>query len=105
MKWDDLMRTIMIVDDEPGVQEQIRIAMRDTDARVIHALDSRSALSMLDDTECDLMLVRSVAPVSMEPVLVPIKPTERYMLPTSQSFLKKPFTDKELIEFLTLHTK
>ena len=49
MRWDYLMRTIMIVDDEPGVQEQIKMAMWDEDARIICAQDSRSALAMLDD--------------------------------------------------------
>ena len=105
MRWDYLMRTIMVVDDEPGVQEQIQMAMWDEDARIICAQDSRSALAMLDDAGCDLMLVNSVLPVSKEPVLVSMKPNERYMMESPQSVLKKPFTKEELIDFLALHIK
>jgi DNA-binding NtrC family response regulator len=95
----------MVVDDEPGIQKQIQMAIQDEDTVVIGAQDSRSAIAAIEDSRCDLMLVKSVLPVSREPILVPMKPNERYMMKSSQSFLKKPFTDGDLKNFITRHIK
>jgi hypothetical protein len=91
----------MVVDDEVGVQELVRGAFLDSETVVIGARNSRMALDLLEDLSCDLMLVESCLPLSREQVLVPVKPGDRYQKKRSESFLKKPFTEDELVEFIS----
>ena len=97
------MRTVMVVDDEVGVQELVRGALLDSETVVVGARNSRAALDLLEDLSCDLMLVESRLPMSRERVLVPVKPGDRYQKKRPESFLKKPFTEDELVDFVTKH--
>ena len=97
------MQTIMVVDSEVGVHDMVRGAMQGSNMEVLSACDSRSALVLLEGASCDLMLVESTMPVSRESVLVPIQPGDRYQKVCSESFLKKPFTENELVDFVSQH--
>ena len=97
------MRTVMVVDDEVGIQELVRGALLDSETVVVGARNSRAALDLLDDMSCDLMLVESRLPLSRERVLVPVKPGDRFQKKRSESFLKKPFTEDELVKFISQH--
>ena len=93
----------MVVDDEIGVHELVRGALLDADMVVVGVRDSRAALDLLEELSCDLMLVETTLPVSGERVLVPVKPSDRYQKVCSDSYLKKPFTDRDVVEFIDRH--
>ena len=97
------MRTVMVVDEEMGIHELVRGALLESETVVVGARSSRAALDLLEDLSCDLMLVESTLPVSRERVLVPVKPDDRYQMKQSELFLKKPFTEEELVDFVLKH--
>ncbi|MBU0497307.1 MAG: hypothetical protein KKG04_05060 [Candidatus Thermoplasmatota archaeon] len=95
------MRTIMVIDTDHAVHDLVKAAVSEQDTQVISMDNSRDALTFLETKQpIDLLLIQSTLPVSKEPVLVPIKPHERYQTMPSEKVLRKPFTLLDIQSFL-----
>ncbi|MBN1280369.1 MAG: response regulator [Candidatus Thermoplasmatota archaeon] len=98
------MRSVMIVDEEENILEQVKAALASEDIEVITATDSRQALSQLrEDNEetFDLILVNTRMPGSKTTTaLFSMKPTVKKQPAGVEDFLQKPFTREQLLEFV-----
>ena len=99
------MKTIMIVDDEPNMLEEIRLCLESSDFEVITAANSREALGRIGnrkEEDVSLILVDSFLPNDGGYALFSMKPISRMDLDTinTENFLQKPFTREKLIDFV-----
>lgn len=100
------MKTIMVVDDEASVLDNVKSCLEDDDFRVITADNNREALELMEqnreDDEFGLILINSMIPGSNEPALFSMKPESKKDIDTSneKDFLQKPFTKEQLIDFV-----
>ena len=96
-----MVRTIMLVDSENAILQQVKAVMADEAVSVVEMRSARHAFEYLDQkNDCDLLLVSSMLPVTREAVLIAISPDDRFSGVYSEHFLKKPFTDDQLKTFL-----
>jgi len=99
------MKTIMIVDDEPSVFEEIRLCLESRDFEVISAANSREALEHMEhrkEENVSLILVDTSLPDSGGSALFSMKPISRMDVDTvnTKNYLQKPFTREKLLDFL-----
>ncbi|RLF35232.1 MAG: hypothetical protein DRN08_03385 [Thermoplasmata archaeon] len=99
------MRTIMIVDDEPEILEKVRSCLEDNEFDVVTALNSRQALEVLQSDEeeknIDLILVDTHMPgTEKKSAFFPVKPNSKAKDSEISNFLEKPFTKKQLLDFV-----
>lgn len=98
------MKTVMIVDDESSISEQVKESLREHDLELVSVKNNREALEIMQDDEkkIELLLIDSLMPDSKKPAFFPMKPSNTKDIDTTNDndFLKKPFTTEELISFV-----
>lgn len=99
------MKTIMVVDKETSILEEVKTALEEEDFTVITADNSRKALELLEeekDENFGLILINTTHPDTKQPALFSMNPRLKKNIDTSKNedFLQKPFTKEELQNFV-----
>jgi len=98
------MKTVMIVNDESIILEKAKDIFKEHDLELVSVKNNREALEIMQDNEkkYELILVDSLTPDSKKPAFFPMKPSNTKNIDTTndEDFLKKPFTNEELISFI-----
>lgn len=99
------MKTIMVVDDESDILEQVKSCLEDDDFEVVTATDSCTALELMSNNNEDdfgLILIDTLLPGSKKSALFSMKPKSRINMDASkgEDFLQKPFTREQLLDFV-----
>jgi len=99
------MKTIMVVDDESDILEQVKSCLEADDFEVVTATDSRTALELMSNNKEDdfgLILIDTPLPGSKKSALFSMRPKSRINIDASkdEDFLQKPFTKEQLLDFV-----
>jgi len=99
------MKTIMVVDDETSILEQVKSCLEDDDFEVVTVDNSRKALELMEGDREDsfgLILIDTLMPNSKKPAFFSMKPKSKKNIDTSkeEDFLLKPFTKEQLLDFV-----
>jgi DNA-binding NtrC family response regulator len=99
------MKTIMVVDDEISILNEVKSALENEDIKVVTADNNRKAFELIDKDSEDnynLILIDTSLPESSTPAFFSMKPSLKKNIDTSSedNFLQKPFTKQQLIEFI-----
>lgn len=99
------MKTIMVVDDESDVLQEVKHCLEEDDFHVVIADNSRTALEMLEggnENNIGLLLIDTLIPGSKKTALFSLKPTSKIQMDLSNEelFLQKPFTREQLLSFV-----
>ena len=91
----------MIVDDEVAVLEKVKTFLESDEVDVVTASNSRQALELMDKEETfDLILINTPMPCSNKTALFSMKPNSKLTNGKTESFLQKPFTKEQLVNFV-----
>jgi len=91
----------MIVDDEITVLEKVKSFLESDKVDVVTANNSRQALEILEkEQNIDLILIDTPMPGGETTALYPTKPNSKLTVSETESFLQKPFTKEQLINFI-----
>jgi len=91
----------MIVDDEVAVLEKVKTFLESDKVDVVTASNSRQALELMEKEETfDLILINTPMPCSDKTALFSMKPNSKLTTGETESFLQKPFTKEQLINFV-----
>ena len=99
------MKTIMIVDDETSILEEVKKSLEQDDFKVITAENNRKALELIEEDNEDkygLILIGTSMPDTKIPAFFSMKPRTKKNIDTSkkEDFLQKPFTKEQLLDFV-----
>jgi len=99
------MKTIMIVDDEKSVLDQVKSSLEGNEYDVVTVNNNREAIEMIENDKNNrfgLILIDTSIPDSKKPALFSMKPQSKKNIDTSkkEDFLQKPFTKEQLIDFI-----
>ena len=99
------MKTIMIVDDETSILEEVKSCLEEDDFEVVTVDNSRKALELMENDKEDnfgLILIDTSMPDSGKPAFFSMKPRSKKDIDTSkeEDFLQKPFTKEQLLDFV-----
>ena len=95
------IRTIMIVDDETNVIEKVKSFLEDDELDIVTANNSRQALEIIEQgRNFDLILIDTPMPGSDKEALFMMKPDSKLTNSETNTFLEKPFTKDQLVNFL-----
>ena len=99
------MKTIMVVDNEKSVLDQIKDSLDQDKYDVVTVDNNRKALELIEDDLNDrygLILIDTSLPNTNKPALFSMKPKSKKDIDTSkkEDFLQKPFTKEQLIDFI-----
>lgn len=97
------MKTIMIVDDETGIIQELKKSLKDNQVDIITVENNKKALEIMEKEEdYGLILIDTKLPDSNTPALFSMKPGSRMSIDTTkeEDFLQKPFTKDQLISFI-----
>jgi len=99
------MKSIMIVDDEKNILSEVKNILEEENFNVVTAENSRKAFELIDTCKEDdfgLILIDSLIPDTNIPALFSMKPSNKKNIDTTkkEDFLQKPFTKKQLRDFV-----
>lgn len=99
------MKTIMVVDDETSILDQVKFCLQGEDFEVVAVNNNRKAFELIDEDNEDnysLILIDTSLPESNTPAFFSMKPSSKKSIDTSnvEDFLQKPFTKQQLIDFI-----
>ncbi|UCH71521.1 MAG: response regulator [Thermoplasmatales archaeon] len=99
------MKTIMVIDDETSILEEVKSCLQEDNFEVIAVDNSRKAIELMDEDKDDnygLILINTSMPDSKQPAFFSMKPKSKSNIDTSreEDFLLKPFTKEQLIDFV-----
>lgn len=99
------MKTIMVVDDETNILEEVKSCLEEDDFEVVAVDNSRKALELIEKDQEEnfgLILIDTSMPDSNAPAFFSMKPKSKSNIDTSkeEDFLQKPFTKEQLLEFV-----
>lgn len=99
------MKTIMVVDDETSILEEVKSCLEEDDFEVVTVDNSRKALELMENDKEDnfgLILIDTSMPDSKKPAFFSMKPRSKKDIDTSkeEDFLQKPFTKEQLLDFV-----
>ena len=99
------MKSIMVIDDEKDLLEEIKTCLKDDEYQIITANNSREAIELMEqekEEDFGLILINTSMPDSNIPALFSMKPKTKKDIDTSnvEDFLQKPFTKEQLLEFV-----
>ena len=99
------MKTIMVVDDETSILEEVKTCLEEDEFEVVTVDNSRKALKLMEDDKEDnfsLILIDTSIPDSSKPAFFSIRPRSKKNIDTSkeEDFLQKPFTKEQLLVFV-----
>ncbi len=98
------MKTIMVVDDETSILEEVKSCLEEDDFEVITVDSNRKALEIMEaDKEEDfgLILIDTSLPDSNKPAFFSMKPKSKNIdTSKEEDFLQKPFTKEQLLDFV-----
>jgi len=99
------MKTIMVVDDETSILEEVKSCLEEDDFEVVTVDNSRKALELMENDKEDnfgLILINTSMPDSEKPAFFSMKPRSKKDIDTSkeEDFLQKPFTKEQLLDFV-----
>jgi len=95
------IKTIMIVDDETSVIEKVKSFLGDNELDIISANNSRQALEIIQTRKnLDLILIDTLMPGTKKSALYSTKPNSKLSSIEGNTFLQKPFTKDQLINFI-----
>ena len=97
------MKTIMIIDDEPEILKLVKKSLEKDDFEVVTVTNSRQAIELMDNEKelnFGLILIDTTMPGSKKRALFSMKPGTKKDISNINDFLQKPFTDKQLIDFV-----
>lgn len=99
------MKTIMVVDDETSILEEVKSCLEEDDFEVVTVDNSRKALEIMENDKEDnfgLILIDTSMPDSKKPAFFSMKPRSKKDIDTSkeEDFLQKPFTKEQLLDFV-----
>ena len=99
------MKTIMIIDDETNIIEEVKESLKQEDFELITAENNRKALELIEEdkeNKYGLILIDTSMPDTKTPAFFSIKPKSNKNIDTSkkEDFLQKPFTKEQLLNFI-----
>ena len=97
------MKTIMVIDDEPEILKLVKKSLEKDEFEVVTATNSRQALELLDnekEVNFGLILIDTTMPGSRKRALFSMRPGTKKDTSNINDFLQKPFTDKQLVDFV-----
>lgn len=99
------MKTVMIIDDETNIIEEVKESLEQEDFDLITAENNRKALELIEEDKEDkygLILIDTSMPDTKTPAFYSLKPKSNKNIDTSkkEDFLQKPFTKEQLINFI-----
>ena len=97
------MKTIMIVDDEAGIIQELKKTINDDQVNIITVENNKKALEIMEkEDDYGLLLIDTKLPDSNTPAFFSMKPGSRMNIDTTkeEDFLQKPFTKDQLISFI-----
>jgi len=99
------MKTIMVVDDETSILEEVKSCLEEDDFEVVTVDSNRKALELMENDKEEnfgLILIDTSLPDSDEPAFFSMRPRSKKDIDTSreEDFLQKPFTKEQLVDFV-----
>ena len=99
------MKTIMIIDDETNIIEEVKESLKQEDFELITVENNRKALELIEEDKedkCGLILIDTSMPDAKTPAFFSLKPKSNKSIDTSnkENFLQKPFTKEQLLNFI-----
>lgn len=99
------MKTIMVVDDEINVLDQVKSCLEKDNYRVVTVDNNREALELIEkenEEDFGLILIDTSMPNTKKPAFFSLKPKSKKSIDTSneEDFLQKPFTKEQLVSFV-----
>ena len=99
------MKTIMVVDDEINVLDQVKSCLEMDNYRVVTVDNNREALELIEkenEEDFGLILIDTSMPNTKKPAFFSLKPKSKKSIDTSneEDFLQKPFTKEQLVSFV-----
>lgn len=91
----------MIIDDEVATLEKVKSFLESDEIGVVTANNSRQALELMEkEGNFDLILIDTQMPGSDKTALFSMKPDSKLVTCKTDTFLQKPFTKEQLVNFV-----
>ena len=95
------IKTIMVIDEKTAILSKVKSYLEQVEFTIITVDNNRQALERIEKEQTiDLILVTTLLPESDKTAFFSMKPSDRLSDGGSDNFLPKPFTKKQLIDFI-----